>query len=397
MRDALTVARWELTRLLKRKDFVISTLLIPVMAAAGIGVGQYFQKRSENKVTTVAVVRADGGEAAMPVVKGYRWTTPAPNERTRAALTRAVNEKRVDGALIIPLHLADADTVDALVRWPRQQWVRDLKPHLLSAVRDARARDLGLSDSTLSLIDQPVQIEQRVTVSTGSRSRADRIIAFASIILFIMALFTAISYMGIGISGEKQARVTEVIISAVSPQSWIDGKVAAYTLVGLIQALVWGLTVLGVVVVLAATLPKAIHPGTVMLSILFASFGFAFYVAMFAMIMATIKDLQSTTKFQAYLMFIPFLPFTFMEAVISDPDALWVVVLSQLPIFSPMLIPARAAIGGIAPWEPFTAFALLLVGFHFMRLAAGAAFRIGMLMYGKEVTLPELWRWSRIG
>jgi ABC-2 type transport system permease protein len=71
--------------------------------------------------------------------------------------------------------------------------------------------------------------------------------------------------------------------------------------------------------------------------------------------------------------------------------------LSQLPLFSPMLVPARFAIGGIQVWELVLSFALLLAGFHFMRRAAGAAFRIGMLMYGKEISLPELWRWSKAG
>jgi ABC-2 type transport system permease protein len=116
---------------------------------------------------------------------------------------------------------------------------------------------------------------------------------------------------------------------------------------------------------------------------------------MFAMVMATIKDLQSTTKFQAYLLFIPFLPLMIMDQVIQNPDAPWVIAVSMLPIFSPMLVPARFAIGGIAGWELAVSFLLLLGGFYLMRAAAGHAFRIGMLMYGKEISLPELWRWSK--
>ena len=113
------------------------------------------------------------------------------------------------------------------------------------------------------------------------------------------------------------------------------------------------------------------------------------------MIMATIKDLQSTTKFQAYIILIPFIPLMIMDSVLQNPEALWAVIVSQLPFFSPMLMPARWAISGAAPWELGTALIVLLVSLHFMRLAAGHAFRIGMLMYGKELTLPELWRWAR--
>jgi hypothetical protein len=52
-------------------------------------------------------------------------------------------------------------------------------------------------------------------------------------------------------------------------------------------------------------------------------------------------------------------------------------------------------VNGAAPWEVATGLVILLVSFHFVRLAAGHAFRVAMLMYGKELTLPELWRWAR--
>jgi ABC-2 type transport system permease protein len=397
MRDWISVARWEVMRLLKRKDFIISTLLIPVMVTAGITVGQLLKKRSDAKVTKIAMIREDGAPVTLPALKGFEWLAPDSGDRTREGLARLVNEKKVDGALVVPEDLAAADTMDALVRWPRQDWVDRLESHVLGEARIARANAAGLSDSALARLDRPIQLEERVTQAAAAGGRADRLIALGTIVLIVMALFTAISYMGIGISGEKQARVTEVVVSAISPQSWIDGKIAAYTLAGLMQAVVWAITAFGAIVFFMATMPEALNPVALVISLAFAAGGFAFYVAMFAMIMATIKDLQSTTKFQAYLIFIPFTPFMFMTPALSNPDALWVVVLSQLPIFSPMLVPARFAIGGIAPWEIGLAFVLLLVGFQLMRRAAGAAFRIGMLMYGKELSLPELWRWSKTG
>ena len=83
-----------------------------------------------------------------------------------------------------------------------------------------------------------------------------------------------------------------------------------------------------------------------LITFIFAIAGFAFYSALFAMIMATIKDLQSTTKFQAYIILIPFIPLMIMDSVLQNPEALWAVIVSQLPFFSPMLMPARWAISG---------------------------------------------------
>lgn len=69
--------------------------------------------------------------------------------------------------------------------------------------------------------------------------------------------------------------------------------------------------------------------------------------------------------------------------------------MSQVPLFSPMLMPMRMMVGAAQPWELALGLVLLTGSALLFRRAAGAAFRIGMLMYGKELTLPELWRWSR--
>jgi len=119
------------------------------------------------------------------------------------------------------------------------------------------------------------------------------------------------------------------------------------------------------------------------------------YVGLFALILSTIKDLQSTSKLQAYLYFLPVFPFWFLQPAIDNPDALWVVIVSQIPFFSPFLIPGRMTVGGVAPWEIALAIVLLVVGGLLLRRAAGVAFRVAMLMYGKEVSLPELMRWAK--
>jgi ABC-2 type transport system permease protein len=85
----------------------------------------------------------------------------------------------------------------------------------------------------------------------------------------------------------------------------------------------------------------------------------------------------------------------FVDSAIENPDAPWVVALSQVPFFSPMLLPTRPAVGGVSSWEIPVAIGLLVVAAYLLRRAAGAAFRIAMLMYGKELTLPELIRWAK--
>lgn len=202
-------------------------------------------------------------------------------------------------------------------------------------------------------------------------------------------------YMAIGISGEKQQRVTEVVVSGVRPESWVDGKIAAYALIGLLQAALWGIALVLFAGMLGMTLVLQLNAALLGVVVAFAGIGFVQFCALFALVMATVKDLQSTQKIQAYLFFVPVVPFLFAEGVLRTPDATWVVAMSQFPLFSPTLMPMRMMLGATHPWEAPVALLLLVASTMLLRRAAGAAFRIGMLMYGKELTLPERWRWAR--
>jgi ABC-2 type transport system permease protein len=201
--------------------------------------------------------------------------------------------------------------------------------------------------------------------------------------------------MGIGITGEKQARSTEVILSAVTAQAWVDGKIVGYTLIGLMQVVLWIAAAVVIAVLTSFPLSANASPGLVASSLALFVAGLGLYAALYGMIYATIKDLQSSSSFQAYLFFIPFIPMFFMEGALRAPDAGWVVAVSQVPFFAPFLLPMRMTLGAVAPWEVPLALALCLATAWLLRGVAGHAMRVGMLMYGKDVSLPELLRWSR--
>jgi ABC-2 type transport system permease protein len=398
----IPVLAWELQRVLKRKDFVIATLLMPVLILA-IGVGvSWIRKRQQDQKHRIAVVTVDSlgaparaAGAALPALTGFVWTTPSGGEAGREALVRAVEERKLEGAVLLPADYAGRAQAEIIVRRANPGWKRRLEDHLLAQARLQRAASHGLDSTALAVLDRRVVLEEKVVGAQATTTRGNRVVAVLAVMLIMVTIFVTGSYLGIGITGEKQARVTEVIVSAIRPQSWIDGKIAGYVVIALIQALVW----LGSLLVMAAlfirTAPPRVDLGLIAGLGLFFLLGLVFYVALYAVILATIKDMMSTQKIQAYLFFLPMIPFAFLEPAIDNPDAPWVIALSLMPMFSPMLMPMRMAIAEARSWEIAVALLVLAGSAWLMRLAAGHAFRIGMLMYGKELTLPELWRWSR--
>ncbi len=398
--DWLPVARWECRRTLLRKDFIFSVLFLPIlMVGVGYLIG-WFKARDEKQVHKVAVVAyqasGDVRERPLPTRKGFEWVVPPAAEQTREALLVAVRDKRYAGAVLLSVDFAERGGVEIIVRRSTPGWKKKLEQEVQAQARRERAAALGIDTTALARLDRALVTTEVVAISAGKVSKVDRVAAFLIVALLIASLFVSTSYMAIGITGEKQARVTEVIVSAIPPQAWIDGKIVAYTVIGVAQAVLWvGVPALLPLFLPMVPLPTGVNPAMLAVSAVLFVLGMMLYVCLFALILSTIKDLQSTSKLQAYLYFLPVIPFWFLEPAIENPDTLWVVIISQVPFFSPFLIPGRMTVGGVAPWEIALAIVLLLIGVWFLRRAAGVAFRVAMLMYGKEVSLPELLRWAK--
>ncbi len=398
------VAIWELLRMVKRADFVISMFVIPVLIVGAFLAAGWFRQREAAKVVKIAVMRAGAAVPASadttPLLRpldGYRWVMLPAAERNPAGLARAIREDRIDGAIVLPSDPALRDSVRVLARQERPGWRTAVRRHLELEARIARAAGHGITAPELARLEEEVAIDLRSIQPRPRTSRLDRAAAGFFALLLVSTVFTVFAYLSIGISGEKQARVTEVVVSAISPQAWIDGKIVAYSVLGLAQAALWATAAAIVAVWMAGSIPTAIDPVVLALCASFTVAGLVFFTSLFAMILATIKDLQSSSKFQAYLVMLPALPIPMLEPVIDRPDGPFALVVSLIPFLSPVLMPVRIALRAAAGWEIALSLALLVAAAVLMRGAAGHAFRIGMLMYGKELTLPELIRWAKRG
>lgn len=388
------VARWELARVLKRPDFLISLALTPILAVGGIGLMGALA-RTTKSTRTVAVVWPVGVTDTLAARSGYRWTYPDGADATDAALRSALAAKRLDAAVRLPAGWERGEPAELLLRRDLPGAVSAIGAQLRESARPRRAAAHGLDAAALAALDDSVRLRASVTVPGAGGSRADRIAAVVLVLSLLITIFATYSYLMIGVAAEKQARFTEVVVSAIPAQAWIDGKLVAYTLIGLIQLAVYVGSAVALAIGTRFPLPGGFSPAMVAGATLITLLGLVFYNALVALVMATMKDLQSSSSFQGSFVMLPFLPLVFLGPVLATPDAPWLSLVSMLPPCAPLLLPARMALGAVPTWEFALATVLLAAAAWLMRGAAGHAFRLGMLMYGKDVTLPELWRWSR--
>lgn len=389
-RQALLVAGWEFNRYFKWRDQILGLVLFLVLSGVGFGVGRL--ANTTGREITVAVEGMDAAALEALNSDARLRFVAAPDEPARTA---SLADESLAGVLT---RRADGTFTLLVEKDPRYR--TELTTILDHIVRRERLAREGMTDADLSRLLQPAQLDVRFTDAERDRTgRGETIIAFVATGIVILAIFTSMAYLLTGITGEKQLRVTESLVSFVSPQAWIDGKIlgiGAYALVNIANIAVGSVLLLLVANVgWGVDLPGAVaRPGILLLLLFFCVLALALWNSVFAAFAATIDD--PNTSARTSLMFLPML-FVGLACwvVLRDPDTALARTLAIFPLTSASALPIRAILSDVGALETVVAAVLLLGTIWFVRRAAGRIFEIGILMYGKEPSLAEIARWAR--
>jgi ABC-2 type transport system permease protein len=384
--QARLVASWEFRRYFKWKDQLYGLLIFLGLALLSYGVGRVTAGNRR------AVTIATSGFAVDAPTTSRLTFVPAPDDSAERA--RQLEEGEIAGVLT---RRVDGSFDLFVKKDPR--FLPQLHDRLGELVRRERLVESGLSSAQLETILAAAIVSVRFTDPERQRAgTAERMVAAIFIGLVIMSVFTSMAYLLTGITGEKQLRVTESITAIIPPQAWIDGKIigiGAYSL-ATIGNMILGSVLLLIVARLNWNIPIPpiiVRPGVILLLIVFSALAVAMWNAAFAAFASTIDDPNTSTR--STVMFLPFIPVAMSVSVLRDPDHLASRVLSIFPLTSPSAMPIRLILSNPGVIEIGLAILLLGATVWLFRRLAGRIFEVGMLMYGKEPSFREMWRWAR--
>jgi ABC-2 type transport system permease protein len=384
------VARWEFRRFLKPKQLLISVVTMLVTGGATFGIARLI-RRSRAEIANVAIIGADRIGLGADTVGSRIALRPRP-DANEAALRDSAERGDLDGLVVI----RDAGSAELVVRRD-PPWRMELEQALTGAALKHRLAESGLEPDALQRLAAPMVV--KVTRPPGGGpGRGERILTGALLTLSLLGLMTGMGFIFAGITGEKQQRVTEQVISAIAPQQWIDGKIIGLAGVALANTLVTALTFGALFAVFAATTGRPLtlsvdQPLLVPLLVLMPLLGFALWFAFLSAIAATIDDPHTSTK--GSLLMIPVVPVAVAGLLFSRADTTIAQFFGVFPLTSSTVLPLRLLLAEVAVWEVPVALVLLVATIWLFRRAAGKIFAVGMLMYGKEPSMREMWRWAR--
>jgi ABC-2 type transport system permease protein len=396
----LEIAKWEFFRWFKWKDQFITLAVWLILGAAFWG-GQWLIGRSAAEKIRIVALYSEG--EAFRFQSDGRMEFAEPGEKTEEQLRQTVLEGELEGILIVK-NLDEAELI--VSKEPR--WVGELENALTAQRQQMKLKQSEISSAwRLSATDlfRHFQLHVRPPEADGDTSprigTAEKIAAGILLGLMLMGVLFSAGSQFISITGEKQLRVTEQIIAAVTAQQWIDGKIlgiSAFSFVRLINIAV-SMTLFLLVGKYLGTgfdIPIIlVNPLLIVVLLLLNIGGFFFWNTFFAALSATINDPNTSSK--TTLVFAPFIVSIGLAlgATFKNPDSTLAHILSIVPPTSPAAISARLVFTEVLWWEIVACFFVLVISSWMMRKAAARVFRLGILMYGKEPTTKEIWRWMR--
>lgn len=430
----LVIQREYITRV-RKKSFIILTLLMPVLMVALSLVPLWLSTLNDGSVKNVAVIDNTGIYA--PLLKStdtYQFQVVGKSEQQDT-------ESRLGKDLFAILQITEDLHKDprAVSLTSQKQAPQELQSMIVSALSE-KVTQQKLDDlSSSGNVDREAITQIRSIVEEGSRVslRTFRLDSGGGVsesstelATIIGMLFTILIYMFILMYGnmvmqavleEKKSRIVEVMVSSVKPVNLLVGKIIGIGLVGITQLAIWGvlmglffsglsffMATHGQMDATAMTTGMGNFDMEGMMNtvmsinwleigfyfILFFIGGYILYASIFAMFASAVDSDEDTGQFMTPVTLV--IVFAFMAGIysVNNPDGPLAFWTSLIPFSSPIVMMVRIPFG-IPLWEKLLSIVLLYGTFILISILAAKIYRVGILMYGKKPSIKEMIKWVK--
>jgi ABC-2 type transport system permease protein len=218
-------------------------------------------------------------------------------------------------------------------------------------------------------------------------------------LLLGLAITLGGQYLLQGVSEEKDSRILEALLCATRPEELLAGKLIGLGGAGLLLVALWAAFALPFAVAAATVVTFELPPFLVVFAIVYFLLGYLFYASLMIGIGGMTNNMREAQQFSVWFSFLNFMPFVLLVFIIGNPNGALPTALSLFPptAATTMMLRMASPSASVPAWQIALSL-LLLAGAAVAALIASArVFRIGMLLYGKAPTLPEIVRWARRG
>jgi ABC-2 type transport system permease protein len=454
MKKILLIIRREYLTRVKKKSFIVMTILGPILMAAMVIVPIYIATIS-NEMKTISVIDETG-----LFLEKFKESDNIKFHYLVSDIASAKENftKTGDYALLYIPKTGPSLPTNALLYSTSQvnmnvkSYIKNVMAKQVEELKlDAKLKDLQLGQNqTMTTDDILRSIKVNIDINTikiGEGGKEEKsypevsmVLGLFSGILIYFFIFMFGSQVMRGVIEEKTSRIIEVIISSVKPFELMMGKIVGVALVGLTQFLLWVVLTATLVTVITSSFVTKLSNKTpteqiissqipsvnqdqsaslnsvkeksegvnevfdainsidfpVMIGsfLFYFLFGYLLYAALFAAVGSAVDSEADTQQFMLPITIPLIFAIIMAQYVMQEPQGPMAFWLSIFPLTSPVIMMIRIPFG-VPYLDLVLSMGLLLLGFLGTTWLAAKIYRTGILMYGKKVSYKELWKWLR--
>ncbi len=423
-----TIAQREYFQRIKTRSFILITLLGPLalvaLVAIPVAVEVFFD---EDDSKTIAIIdETEVLQSALDLPNGVHAAeleVSIPHDTLRARVETGV----YDGFLLLPAGLLQGEGAPQFFSKGGGGFAFrfDLERSIGNAVRAERIRAAGATDEMMELLKERPSLHMVRLTEEGAETDATAFMSgvgyFMGFLIYICMFLYGTLVMR-GVIEEKTNRILEVVASSARPFELMMGKVLGIGALGMTQFIVWIGLSMGLLTVVGAFMAGQVDPAQIAAAeaatqgaelgasgfgipsipvsvfvyfLLFFLGGYLLYASLFAAVGSAVEQESDAQQFFLPISLPIILAIIFMMRILSRPDGVFSIVASIFPLFSPILMPARAAVTPVPFWQVALALVLLVLAFLGTVWLSSRIYRVGILMYGKKPTFKDLIKWVR--
>jgi len=405
MDKTLLIFRHEFLHTIKRRGFIIMTLVVPLVALLAMGGFQLISGVAEPPIVeevTIGYVDNSGG------FEGYTQQGKVNLVRfdTQDDATEALVEGDIKEYFVIPPDYISTGVVSLYTLEKQLVAPEDIA----TAIRNFLLSNLlegKVPAATVDRVEAPLNLVTTRLTETGDIAPEQGgfgtfIIPVVFGILLVFAIIFSSTYLLQGLVEEKENRLIEILLSSVSARQLLTGKVFGIGAAGLVQVGVWVISASLLLSLASSSIGGFIS--TIQLPANFLVLAVVYFILgylLFAVLSAGIGAISSSSREGQQLIGILTLPLLipiwFMSLIILFPDnPIWV-VLTIFPITAPVEVLVRLGVSEIPAWQLAASITVLALSIIGALLLTSRVFRTYLLMYGKRPKFGEIIRSLRSG
>lgn len=425
MHKLFLITQREFSSRVKKRSFLLTTLLVPLIFPAIFGTIFYFiEKEDENAQQKVVQVLDKSGTFNLEPTEKFEFIAV---QGELESLKTAFSESTHYGLLYIPAFNIENPrgfTFYAKSN-PNFSVIGEIESKIEKSVRDEKLKYYDIDESLLEKLKTSVDLVA-LNIGEGEEKESDAglsfIIGYVTGFLIYVFMFAYGGQVMQGVIEEKSNKIVEVIVSTVKPFQLMLGKILGVASVGLFQMIIWivlmGTLFTVITGIIGLELPQATQLSEasqtleassegekfmrliagipfvkIILTFIFYFIGGYFlYGSLFAAVGSAVDTPSEAQQFMFPIMIPLIAGIVGMSSIVQNPDSSVSFWLSIIPFTSPIAMMGRIGFG-VPAWELLLSMALLILGFIFTVWLAGRIYRVGILMHGTKINYKVLAKW----